>query len=205
MKNVIVSLAGECSIRRDQLEEYDFVVGVDSGTDYLYKLFLIPNLIIGDLDSINPKTLDRAKKDNTEILDFEVDKDKTDFELTLEYLKNNDYKNITIIGGESGDLDHLFGNLLSIAAFHNKENIEWKQSNQNIIFPDSELINTESGKFFSLVPLSNLAGVSIDGARWNIKNESIQYGSTKTLRNITSGDILKIRVDSGVYCLIIQN
>ncbi len=205
MKNVIVSLAGECSIRRDQLEEYNFVVGVDSGTDYLYKLFLIPNLIIGDLDSINPKTLDRAKKDNTEILDFEVDKDKTDFELTLEYLKNNDYKNITIIGGESGDLDHLFGNLLSIAAFHNKENIEWKQSNQNIIFPDSELINTESGKFFSLVPLSNLAGVSIDGARWNIKNESIQYGSTKTLRNITSGDILKIRVDSGVYCLIIQN
>ncbi len=205
MKNVIVSLAGECSIRRDQLEEYNFVVGVDSGTDYLYKLFLIPNLIIGDLDSINPKTLDRAKKDNTEILDFEVDKDKTDFELTLEYLKNNDYKNITIIGGESGDLDHLFGNLLSIAAFHNKENIEWKQSNQNIIFPDSELINTESGKFFSLVPLSNLVGVSIDGARWNIKNESIQYGSTKTLRNITSGDILKIRVDSGVYCLIIQN
>jgi len=205
MKNVIVSLAGECSIRRDQLEEYNFVVGVDSGTDYLYKLFLIPNLIIGDLDSINPKTLDRAKKDNTEILDFEVDKDKTDFELTLEYLKNNDYKNITIIGGESGDLDHLFGNLLSIAAFHNKENIEWKQSNQNIIFPDSELINTESGKFFSLVPLSNLVGVSIDGARWNIKNENIQYGSTKTLRNITSGDILKIRVDSGVYCLIIQN
>jgi len=205
MKNVIVSLAGECSIRRDQLEEYNFVVGVDSGTDYLYKLFLIPNLIIGDLDSINPKTLDRAKKDNTEILDFEVDKDKTDFELTLEYLKNNDYKNITIIGGESGDLDHLFGNLLSIAAFHNKENIEWKQSNQNIIFPESELINTESGKYFSLVPLSNLIGVSIDGARWNIKNESIQYGSTKTLRNITSGDTLKIRVDSGVYCLIIQN
>ncbi len=205
MKNVIVSLAGECSIRRDQLEEYNFVVGVDSGTDYLYKLFLIPNLIIGDLDSINPKTLDRAKKDNTEILDFEVDKDKTDFELTLEYLKNNEYKNITIIGGESGDLDHLFGNLLSIAAFHNKENIEWKQSNQNIIFPESELINTESGKYFSLVPLSNLIGVSIDGARWNIKNESIQYGSTKTLRNITSGDTLKIRVDSGVYCLIIQN
>ena len=100
---------------------------------------------------------------------------------------------------------HLFGNLLSIAAFHNKENIEWKQSNQNIIFPNSELINTESGKFFSLVPLSNLVGVSIDGARWNIKNENIQYGSTKTLRNITSGDILKIRVDSGVYCLIIQN
>ena len=57
MKNVIVSLAGECSISRDKLEEYDYVIGVDSGTEYLYKLFLIPDLIIGDLDSINSKTL----------------------------------------------------------------------------------------------------------------------------------------------------
>ncbi len=205
MKNVIVSLAGECSISRDQLEEYDFVVGVDSGTDYLYKLFLIPNLIIGDLDSINTKTLDRAKKDNAEIINYEVDKDKTDFELTLDYLKINNAKNITIIGGESGEVDHLFGNLLSISAFHKKENIKWKQSNQNIIFPNSELIKTEGGKVFSLIPLSNLNGVSINGARWNIKNENIQYGSSKTLRNITNSDVLKVRVDSGKYCLIIQN
>ncbi len=205
MKNVILSLAGECSISRDQLEKYDFVVGVDSGTDYLYKLFLIPNLIIGDLDSINSKTLDRAKKDNAEIINYEVDKDKTDFELTLDYLKINNAKNITIIGGESGEVDHLFGNLLSISAFHKKENIEWKQSNQNIIFPNSELIKTEGGKVFSLIPLSNLNGVSINGARWNIKNENIQYGSSKTLRNITNSDVLKVRVDSGKYCLIIQN
>ncbi len=45
MKNVIVSLAGECSISRDKLEKYDYVIGVDSGTEYLYKLFLIPTAI----------------------------------------------------------------------------------------------------------------------------------------------------------------
>ena len=78
MKNVIVSLAGECSISRDKLEKYDYVIGVDSGTEYLYKLFLIPNLIIGDLDSINSKTLDRARKDKAEIISYEIDKDKTD-------------------------------------------------------------------------------------------------------------------------------
>jgi len=47
--------------------------------------------------------------------------------------------------------------------------------------------------------------VSINGARWNIKNENIQYGSSKTLRNITNSDVLKVRVDTGKYCLIIQN
>ena len=205
MKNIIVSLGGECSIERDQLEEYDFVIGVDSGTNYLYKLFLIPNLIIGDLDSINAKTLERAEKDSAEIISYETDKDKTDLELALDYLKINEAKNITVIGGESGELDHLFGNLLSIAAFHKKEYIEWKQANQNIIFPNSELININIGKLFSLMPLSNLEGVSINGGKWNIKNENINFGSTKTLRNIANQDLLKVRVESGNYCLVIDN
>ena len=205
MKNVIVSLAGECSISRDKLEKYDYVIGVDSGTEYLYKLFLIPNLIIGGLDSINSKTLDRARKDKAEIISYETDKDKTDFELALNYLKINNYQNITIIGGESGELDHLFGNLLKISAFHTKEYIEWKQSDKNIIFTNSEIINVESGKVFSLIPLSPLEGVSINGARWNVKNENINYGSSKTLRNVTNSNILKIRVDSGKFCLVIEN
>ena len=205
MKKVILSLAGECSINRDQLEQYDFVIGVDSGAEYLYKLFLIPNLIIGDLDSINSKTLDRARKDKAEIISYETDKDKTDFELALNYLKINNYQNITIIGGESGELDHLFGNLLTISAFHTKEYIEWKQSDKNIIFTNSEIINVEGGKVFSLIPLSPLEGVSINGARWNVKNENINYGSSKTLRNVTNSNILKIRVDSGKFCLVIEN
>ena len=205
MKKVILSLAGECSINRDQLEQYDFVIGVDSGAEYLYKLFLIPNLIIGDFDSINIKTLERAEKDKAEILSYERNKDKTDFELSLNYLKEKEYKDITIIGGESGDIDHLFGNLLSLSHFHTNESIEWKQSNQNIIFPNSESIDVETNKIFSLIPLSKLEKVSITGAKWNIENENIDFGSSRTLRNVTHGTELKIKVESGSYCLVFNN
>ena len=45
----------------------------------------------------------------------------------------------------------------------------------------------------------------MNGAKWNIKNENIKYGSTKTLRNITNAEVLKVRVDSGNYCLVIEN
>ena len=69
----------------------------------------------------------------------------------------------------------------------------------------SEIINVEGGKVFSLIPLSPLEGVSINGARWNVKNENINYGSSKTLRNVTNSNLLKIRVDSGKFCLVIEN
>ena len=116
-----------------------------------------------------------------------------------------EYKDITIIGGESGDIDHLFGNLLSLSHFHTNESIEWKQSNQNIIFPNSESIDVETNKIFSLIPLSKLEKVSITGAKWNIENENIDFGSSRTLRNVTHGTELKIKVESGSYCLVFNN
>ena len=43
------------------------------------------------------------------------------------------------------------------------------------------------------------------GAKWNIENENIDFGSSRTLRNVTHGTELKIKVESGSYCLVFNN
>ena len=53
MKNALIINGGENTTNRDQIGEFDFIVAVDSGAEHAYKLFLKPNLIIGDLDSID--------------------------------------------------------------------------------------------------------------------------------------------------------
>ena len=67
MKNALIVNGGLNSTKRDQLGNYDLIVAVDSGTEQAYKLFLKPDLIIGDLDSIDEKTIKRAKKDEVQI------------------------------------------------------------------------------------------------------------------------------------------
>ena len=52
MKNALIVNGGLNSTKRDQLGNYDLIVAVDSGTEQAYKLFLKPDLIIGDLDII---------------------------------------------------------------------------------------------------------------------------------------------------------
>ena len=46
MKNALIINGGLNSTKRDQLDNYDFIVAVDSGAEHAYKLFLKPDLII---------------------------------------------------------------------------------------------------------------------------------------------------------------
>ena len=87
MKNALIVNGGLNSTKRDQLGNYDLIVAVDSGTEQAYKLFLKPDLIIGDLDSIDEKTIKRAEKDKVQILKYETNKNLSP--LVNKHMKKN--------------------------------------------------------------------------------------------------------------------
>ena len=64
------------------------------------------------------------------------------------------------------------------------------------------LLNIKKLTKFSIIPLSDLTNLSIDGAEWNLDNKDIQFGETLTLRNSTNEEQLNIRCDKGVFALI---
>ena len=55
---------------------------------------------------------------------------------------------------------------------------------------------------FSIIPITNLSNLSIDGAEWNLENKNIQFGETTTLRNIANEDELNVSCDKGVFAFI---
>ena len=206
MSNILISLNGECSIDRNQLNKsYDYIFGVDGGTEFIYKLFFIPTHIIGDLDSIKRETKKRAERDGAKILSFSVDKDKTDVELALEATKELNVESITVIGGEGKELDHLFSNFLKLSSFKHHGIIKWITRLENIFFNSQIVVEVEKNKVFSILPLSDLDSLTIKGSKWDILNENIPYGSSRTLRNITLSNKIEVHCKNGNFCLIIKN
>tara|TARA_Y100001935_G_C17191304_1_gene450216 strand:+ start:96 stop:713 length:618 start_codon:yes stop_codon:yes gene_type:complete len=205
MKNALIINGGNNTTERDQIGEFDFVVAVDSGAEHAYKLFLKPDLVIGDLDSIDEKTYERVIKDNIEIKEYQEYKDNTDFEIALNHVMNMEIKDVTVIGGEYGDIDHLFGTLFTIVKLHTDENILWIHGEQNILFPNSESIEIGINKNFSILPFSDLKNLSISGAEWNLKNENVEFGKSRTLRNISRNKQIDISVSKGKFCLVIND
>jgi thiamine pyrophosphokinase len=114
-------------------------------------------------------------------------------------------KDITVIGGEYGDIDHLFGALFNINKLHNDQNILWIHGDQNILFPNSENVEIGVNKNFSVLPFSDLINLTISGAKWNLENEDVEFGVSKTLRNISKNNQIHISVLDGKYCLVINN
>ena len=203
MKNYLISIGGNSTSNVLSIESnFEEIIAVDSGVEHLLKLSLDPTTLIGDLDSISKKSLDELKKNGVKILAFNSKKDQTDFELALNYLEKVEKSKVYIIGGESGEIDHLISIFLLIPSKSFFENIIWLYGDKRIIFRQKLELNIKKLTKFSIIPLSDLTNLSIDGAEWNLDNKNIQFGETLTLRNITNEEQLNIRCDKGVFALI---
>ena len=203
MKNYLISIGGNSTSNVLSIESnFEEIIAVDSGVEHLLKLSLDPTTLIGDLDSISKKSLDELKKSGVKILAFNSKKDQTDFELALNYLEEAEKSKVYIIGGESGEIDHLISIFLLIPSKSFFENIIWLYGDKKIIFRQKLELNIKKLTKFSIIPLTDLTNLSIDGAEWNLDNKNIQFGETLTLRNFTNEDQLNIRCDKGVFALI---
>ena len=203
MKNYLISIGGNSTSNILNIESnFDEIIAVDSGVEHLFKLSLDPNTLIGDLDSISENSLDKVKKNGVDIIAFNSNKDQTDFELALNYLEGVENSIIYIIGGESGEIDHLLSIFLLIPSKSFFENIIWVYGDKKIIFRQKLKLNVKKMSKFSIIPLSDLSNLSIDGAEWNLENKNIQFGETTTLRNIANKDELNVSCDKGVFAFI---
>ena len=82
-------------------EEADqFIVGVDSGLQYLLDNNVNIDLAVGDFDSLQQKFIDDVKAKSKQVIQLEKSKIMTDLAYAIDYLYNNmDYEMIEIYGG----------------------------------------------------------------------------------------------------------
>ena len=203
MKNILISLSGNCSTNQNLINiEFTEIIGVDGGTKHLFDRSINPDVVLGDLDSIDTLLLERIKSMNINFVHYEVNKDKTDFELSLDSIEKPSEKNIFLIGGEEGEVDHLFSIFSVLANFKYAENLRWLYQEKTILFKKNITVEIKKGSKFSIIPITNLKSLTILGAEWGLNQEDIDAGSSKTLRNLSKSETISINCEAGLFCLI---
>ena len=120
-KNVSVILNGQMPTDDtiiNQITNSDYIIAVDGSVNKLFDLQIIPDVIIGDLDS-----LQNIKNKNIELVET-PDQNKTDFRKTLEWCIEKNILNISIYGISGESEDHFLGNYYTLSDFG--ERISWK-------------------------------------------------------------------------------
>lgn len=163
---------------KNYFEEHrnQIIIAVDKGLESLYKLNIIPNHVVGDLDSVSINILNYYKGNNEiEVHEYIPEKDFTDTDIALNLAISLKPSNITILGALGKRMDHALANI-HILKHSLEANIPCQilDINNKIYLIDSflELKKTKLyGKYISLIPLTSLVtGLTLTGFKYCVKD-----------------------------------
>jgi len=184
--------------------EFDFILCADGGCNYCIEAGILPDLVIGDLDSILPKTLNVIHKSKVPIKKFPTKKNATDTELALEFLMNKGIKDITLVGVLGSRIDHSLANILLLKKLQDK-GVKGKiiDENNTIYLVDEELIlDKKEGFYVSIIPLIKEGiNISLKGFEYELNESYIEFGSTLGISNNIVSEKGYIKVNEGM-CLV---
>ncbi|MCX7796709.1 MAG: thiamine diphosphokinase [bacterium] len=185
-----------------------FIVCVDGGTNYAYRLGIIPNIIIGDMDSVETSLLNYYKKLNIPFREYPRDKDKTDFHLALEELEKSGVKEVTIFGIVGTRLDHTLSALGIIRRFVREDRIRLAKISLGIksdgyIFNKRIEIEGNPGEIISLIPMTEkVEGVTTDNLKYKLDKADIYLEDSLTISNEIEKSPCSVEIEKGVILVV---
>ena len=85
------------------------LIACDGGCDFLSRFNIIPEIVVGDMDSITPAGMDYITSNNVPVEKYPVEKDWTDSEIALHKTKEGD--EVILVCPLSARIDHVIANL----------------------------------------------------------------------------------------------
>lgn len=187
--NIVVITNGDIySIEKYEqiLRESDYIICADGAARYLREINLPPNMLVGDFDSITLEDMEWIKSKGVILNKFQMEKDKTDTELAIDYAFAQNPKGITLIGAIGSRIDHSIGNILLLKKIVDRD-ISGRIIGENLemyLIKDNLDIEGEYGDILSLIPLTNVVReVSLSGLRYSLYKKDLYLGSTIGISN----------------------
>jgi len=188
----------DLSLVKKRITKDDFLVAADGGLKHVLKLELKPDLVIGDMDSVEK---DKLKKSYPVINDPDVD--QTDVEVAINYLEKKEFKELVLVGVLGRRVDHLLANVMILAKRKIKISlIEGRQ--EAFVVRDRVKIEAEESSLVSLIPLfSDCKGVKTDGLKWNLQGRTLKVGKAIGISNVMVGNKAEVSLKSGTLLVVV--
>jgi thiamine pyrophosphokinase len=184
----------------------DLVIAADSGVEHALALGCAVDLVVGDFDSADPAAVDAAVAGGAALERHPEAKDATDLELALVAARDRDARDVVVIGGAGGRLDHFLANLLLLASpLLADVGITARVGNADLtVVRDAVELHGSPGDLCSLLALGGPAtGVVTDGLRFPLDRETLLPGSTRGISNELLEPSARVTVAGGVLLAVL--
>lgn len=207
MKAIVVAGGNAAPEDAALLSGADLVIAADSGAHWLDRSGVSPDLVIGDMDSVDPDLLDRLAARGTEVERHPADKEASDLELAMSRAAAAGADEVVILGALRGErLDHELANLLLLV------DREWDGIDLRVVRGGTtaralqggsqQELGGAGGDLVTLLPVGDATGVRTDGLRYPLVGETLRAGRSRGLSNEVEHAPASVSLEGGSLLII---
>lgn len=189
---------------KEKLKQADKIICADGGTRHAYNMGIMPDVIIGDLDSSADRYISYYDNLKVPIIKYSWDKDKTDTHICLEFaLETCD--EVWLMGATGTRLDHTLANIsiLRIAVDKGKTACIIDANNEIYVIKDKIRLEGKSGDILSLLPLTTkVEGITLRGTYYPLQDAEMELGNPYGVSNKFEEDSIELTIKSGYLAVI---
>ncbi len=178
----------------------DLVVSANGGLRHLRHLDLLPDWVVGDLDSIDAEQKDWLQAHGVQVEQHPPEKNETDLELALDRAIREGAQQVCIVAAQGARLDHTLANLFLLTQQNLKSlDVRLDDGREEVFLIDSErVVEGLPGDLVSLLPLGDSAqGVTTEGLYYPLKGETLRADRTRGISNVLLGKRALVRLGQG--------
>ena len=181
-------------------------IGVDGAADFLVQIGITPDVLIGDFDTADPKSVTALERHGVKILRLEPEKNETDTEAAIEYAANAGADDIVILGALGGRVDHTLSNIMMLVRADRKGAACRITDEQCEMFVSDKtfILSGRPGQVISILPLTGEVCVNAQGLKYPLQNLVLNWGSSRGISNVMQKGAASISIAGG-YALIVKN
>jgi len=183
----------------------DYLIAADGGLRHMRTLGITPNLLIGDMDSLNEREIVEFAGAPAEVIRHPREKNQTDLELAVAEAVARGGNPVIITAALGGRLDMTLANLLLLAsdnlAGSDVSIIDGPQ--EAFIIRGHSQVTGKKGDSVSLLAVGRPAqGIRTEGLNYPLRGEALQTGETRGISNVMAAEQADIWVKEGILLCI---
>lgn len=187
MKLLIVC-AGELPVPLESwLTDADALYAADGGANLCLEMGIVPNLVVGDLDSFDPTLYPGIE------VEHDPDQETNDLEKTMLRAERDGYTDLVVLGATGKRIDHSLKNLSVLKQYrHRFESIRYRMKDGWLMLSEGDIaLSVRPGQIVSIFPLSGrVEGIITDGLKYPLYRETLENG----VRDGSSNEATEYRV-----------
>lgn len=188
---------------------YDCLIGVDRGLEFFYRKGMLPDVALGDFDSISPQVLSYFEsQQKVKIYAFPPQKNATDTELAIDYaIEERNAAGIDLLGATGTRIDHLLGNLHSLyrALSMQVPCCMVDSCNKIELIQDYKKLEKkyQYGTYVSFIPFTtSVEHVKLKGFKYSLEDATFTIGHSIGISNEICDEVAEVSFTKGILAMI---